>query len=322
MRNINAVKWVFTLQETTFMVETPWGELPVCDAHVHFFSHAFYKALAMQKKLPDAAALHPVLEWTIPAQDPLDLANAWAAELDSRGVERASLIASLPGDEESVEAAVSAFPDRFYGYSMIDPLQPDALDRVHGMFARGLIRCLCLFPAMHRYSIADPRLIPILEAAADRRAAVFVHCGAFSMGVRKRLGLPARFDLRYSNPIDLQPVAQHFPQIRFIIPHFGAGYLREALMVADLAPNVYLDTSSSNRWIGYDPANLDLRTVFRRAIDVVGVERILFGTDSSFFPRGWNTAIFEQQSKILYELALDVDQARLILHDNLVDLFS
>jgi len=175
---------------------------------------------------------------------------------------------------------------------------------------------------MHRYSIADSRLIPIFEAAADRRAAVFVHCGAFSMGVRKKLGLPPQSDLRYSNPIDLHPVAQHFPQIRFIIPHFGAGYLREALMLADLVPNVYLDTSSSNRWIAYDSSNLDLRTVFRRAIDLIGPKRILFGTDSSFFPRGWNTAIFEQQSKILYELALDVDQARLILHDNLVNLFS
>jgi predicted TIM-barrel fold metal-dependent hydrolase len=62
--------------------------------------------------------------------------------------------------------------------------------------------------------------------------------------------------------------------------------------------------------------------VFRRAIDLIGPERILFGTDSSFFPRGWNAAIFTQQSKILYELAIDASQARRILHDNLVNLFS
>src|SRR6185437_15043020 len=101
------------------MVETPWGELPVCDTHVHFFSHRFYTSLAIQKKLPDAAALGPILEWTIPPQDPVELARAWVAELDRRGVERVSLIARTPGDEVSVEAAVSAFPDRFYGYSMV-----------------------------------------------------------------------------------------------------------------------------------------------------------------------------------------------------------
>jgi hypothetical protein len=48
----------------------------------------------------------------------------------------------------------------------------------------------------------------------------------------------------------------------------------------------------------------------------------LFGTDSSFFPRGWNADIFEQQTKIMYELALDANEARQILCDNLVALFG
>jgi hypothetical protein len=205
---------------------------------------------------------------------------------------------------------------------MIDPLRPGALDRVRNAFASKSLHCMALFPAMHGYSIADPRLLPLLECAADYRAAVFVHCGALSVGVRKRLGLASPFDMRYSNPIDLHPVALHFPQIRFIVPHFGAGYLCETLMLADLAPNVYLDTSSSNRWMLYDPSGLDLRTVFRRALDVVGPTRLLFGTDSSFFPRGWYAEIFAQQTRALYELALDAPQAQAILHDNLERLFT
>ena len=72
-----------------------------------------------------------------------------------------------------------------------------------------------------------------------------------------------------------------------IIPHFGAGMLREALMLADCCPNVYLDTSSSNSWIKYTPG-LTLEQVFKTALDVVGPDRLIFGTDSSFFPRGWN----------------------------------
>ena len=44
---------------------------------------------------------------------------------------------------------------------------------------------------------------------------------------------------------------------------------------------------------------LDLRTVFRRALDLLGPRRLLFGTDSSFFPRGWHGAIFEAQAKAL-----------------------
>ena len=88
-----------------------------------------------------------------------------------------------------------------------------------------------------------------------------------------------------------------------IIPHFGAGFFREALMAADAAPNILLDTSSSNSWIRFHPG-LTLRDVFARALDVVGPARLLFGTDSSFFPRGWQQAVFDAQRQILDELGV------------------
>jgi hypothetical protein len=143
-----------------------------------------------------------------------------------------------------------------------------------------------------------------------------------SVGVRAKLGLPSLFDMRYSNPIDLHAIALRYPGIRFVLPHFGAGYLREALMLCDLCPNVWLDTSSSNSWVKYEEAALDLRSVFRRALGVVGPSRLLFGTDSSFFPRGWNNEVFQAQAKVLYELGLDEATARLILYDNFVYLFG
>jgi len=297
------------------MIESPWGNIAVNDAHVHFFSHSFFSGLAQQKKSADAAALAPLLQWEIPASDPLELATRWNAELQAQGVDRACLIASTPGDEASVAAAVAAYPNRFYGFFIFDPLQPDAGERLASAVRNGHLHAVCFFPAMHTYSIADPRLVPMFELISDHNLAAFVHCGALSMGVRKKLGLPSQFDLRYSDPLQLHPVALHFPNIRFIVPHFGAGLFREALMLADLCPNVYLDTSSSNHWMLYE--GLDLRAVFRRAIDLLGPERLLFGTDSSFFPRGWNRAIFDQQAKALYELGMDAPQASLIFKANL-----
>ena len=171
---------------------------------------------------------------------------------------------------------------------------------------------------MHRYSMHDDRMRPVLEAAAARPGTlVFVHCGVLSVGVRKKLGLVSHYDLRYSNPIDLHAIAMDFPHVPFVIPHFGAGYFREALMVCDLCHNVYLDTSSSNSWVRYQPEPLTLNHVFRRALDVVGAQRLLFGSDSSFYPRGWHAAIFEAQSKALYELGLSADEAALIFGANL-----
>jgi len=304
------------------VIESPWGPLGVNDSHVHFFSHKFFSMLSAQKPGLTVEHMGTTLGWQMPPVAPEALARTWVEELDRNGVQRASIIASLPGDEDSVEHAVAAFPDRFYGYFMVNPTAPDAIPRVQGALDRGSLRGICLFPAMHRYPVQSDAVTAILDIVHATRPAtlVFVHCGVLSVGVRDRLGLPSPFDMRFSNPIDLQTVAPRFPLLRFVVPHFGAGYLREALMVMDLCPNVWLDTSSSNRWMHYE--GLDLRSVFRRALDVGGPRRLLFGTDSSFFPRGWQSPVFEAQAKALYELGMKAEEARLIFGDNLHQLLG
>jgi hypothetical protein len=168
---------------------------------------------------------------------------------------------------------------------------------------------------MHHYPVYDDGVLKVFEAAAEAGAAVFVHCGVLSVGVRKKLGLPSRFDMRYGNPLDLHSVALSFPDLPIIIPHFGAGLFREALMVADLCPNVHLDTSSSNSWIKFHPG-LTLDDVFSQALTVVGPNRLLFGTDSSFFPRGWQSHLFEDQREILERLGVgEPDQKKLFVEN-------
>jgi hypothetical protein len=303
-------------------METPWGDLSIADAHIHFFSERFFSELAEQKKV-SLEALEALLGWQLTGADSETLADAWIQQFDGHGIQRAALIASVPSDHESVMAAVRKFPQRLYGYMMVNPKSPYAATQAGQALSSGHMHALCFFPAMHCYSIQDDRVAALLDIVAAKPPRVaFVHCGVLSVGVRKKLGLPSPFDMRFSNPIDLHAVALRYPQIRFIVPHFGAGYFREALMLCDLCPNVYLDTSSSNSWTRYEEAHLDLRTVFRRALDVAGPKRLLFGTDSSYFPRGWHAQIFEAQSKALYEIGVGEDIARLIFHDNLLQLFS
>jgi predicted TIM-barrel fold metal-dependent hydrolase len=299
-------------------MQTPWGDITVTDAHVHFFSRRFFETLGAQAGRT-AEQVASATGWDLPPDDPAELAQVWAAALDVYGIARASLISSVPGDEASVAAAVAARPDRFFGYFMLNPMEEGALERARIAF-RGL-HAVSLFPAMHRYSVHDAKVLAVLdEAARHPGRAVFVHCGVLTVGVRKKLGLPSPFDMRCSNPMDLHAIALRYPGLNFMIPHFGAGYLREAMMLADLCPNVYLDTSSSNSWMKYE--GLDLKAVYRRAMDVVGAGRLLFGTDSSFFPRGWNHDIFEAQSRALLDMGISASDARLILGENLQRLLN
>ncbi len=159
---------------------------------------------------------------------------------------------------------------------------------------------------MHHVSVDDARTDAILAVAARHRRAVFVHCGVLSIGARKKLGLPSRFDLRLGDPLAVAAAAVRYPEVPVIIPHFGAGFFREALMAASSAPNIYLDTSSSNSWVKLVPG-LSLRDVMARALDVAGPSRLLFGTDSSFFPRGWQKAIFDEQRAVLTDLGVSAE---------------
>ena len=112
-----------------------------------------------------------------------------------------------------MESAVAAFPDRFYGYFMVNPLEEGALERAQIALRCGL-HGVCLFPAMHRYGIQDPRAEAIIQAAAGYRGrAVFVHGGGLTVGIRKKLGLASPFDMRYSNPLDLHGVALRYPRL-------------------------------------------------------------------------------------------------------------
>jgi len=287
-------------------MQTAWGQIDLVDAHVHFFSHRFFELLAKQKDGLSLEQMGTTLGWDMPPADPQELARRWAAELDRCQVAGAALIASLPGDEASVEAAVASIPHRFHGYFMVNPLATPA----------PRVGVPCLFPAMHRYSLHDPAVIRLLdELAVTVNPVVFVHCGVLSVGIRDKLGLPSPFDMRFSNPVDVHHLAKRYPKIRFILPHFGAGYLREALMLCDLCPNVYLDTSSSNKWMRFE--GLTLETVFGRALDVAGPARLLFGTDSSFFPRGWHKPVFDAQVDALSRIGISQLDAHSIFGGNL-----
>ena len=291
------------------------------DSHCHFFSSQFFSTLSRQRGRGETAEqLCRELQWDDPGT-PDALAGRWIKEMDAQNVGRVALIASVPGDEASVGTAVARHPDRFVGFFMLDPSADDAVDRTSNAIETMGLQVMCLFPAMNHVPLHDSRVQQVVEVAAARAGtAVFVHCGVLSVGVRRKLGLPSRFDLRLGDPLGVARLAMAYPNLPFIVPHFGAGLFREALMAADTAPNVYLDTSSSNSWIKYTPG-LTLDAVFKTAVSVVGPRRLLFGTDSSFFPRGWQRGVYEAQKAALGTVGLSAADEALILTGNFDRLF-
>src|SRR5260370_38672393 len=98
--------------------------MPLNDAPCHFFSTSFFAALGRGLKDADTHAPHETalakLGWDPPGTAE-DLADRWAAELDRVRVTRAVLIASVPGDAESVAVAGRRPPRRFARFFLSGP---------------------------------------------------------------------------------------------------------------------------------------------------------------------------------------------------------
>jgi hypothetical protein len=292
------------------------------DAHTHFFSRAFFETLAKLSPTegePEAkiAALAERTGLSIPDADVEAHTQRWLAEMDQAGVERMVTFASLPPEAPVVAQAARASGGRLLPYTLVDPSQEQAVAFTEKAFGELGMRGLLLFPAMHHVGASDPRCDALYEMAAAHGAPVIVHCGILKVSLRDLMGLPRPYDLSYANPLSVVPAANRHPDVSFVLPHFGGGFFREALMAGVQCENVMVDTSSSNDWMRTDPTTLRLSEVFRSSLDALGAERILFGTDSSTFPRGYRADIRDNQLSAARAAGATDDQIASIFGGNL-----
>ncbi|MDB5301938.1 MAG: amidohydrolase 2 [Phycisphaerales bacterium] len=304
------------------MIASTFGTHAISDAHTHFFDKSFLAGLGKQLGLGPQAAGEVArrLGWNEPADDPAELGRAWVAEMDRHGVDRMVSIHTLPGDLDSAAKGIAAAGGRLIGYAMVNPLDPNAPAVAERAATELGFRGIALFPAMFGFSVASDAASAVLDVANRHGLNVFIHCGVLKVGFRTKLGLPCAFDMTLSNPLALAKPAAQFPRAKFIVPHLGSGYFRELLMLADMAPNVYADTSGVAGWAKYLDGNPSPVTVLRQAVDVMGSRRLLFGSDSTFFPRGWRHDIFERQLQLFEEAKLSAEDVGRILGGNMEEI--
>lgn len=266
--------------------------MALVDFHTHWFSRTYFETLAAQSPLPGTvdeklAAVALKAGFELPPRDDGTHRSRWIAELDRHGVDHIVAFGSVPEETAVVAAAAAAAPARISAMALVNPLAPGVCDKVDALLRQGSVKGVLLFPALHRAAI-DGAEARALHAVLDARGAIcYVHCGLFVVKLRDLLGLPRTHDIALADPLRLVAAANAAPRCTFVVPHFGAGFLRETLMAGAQCRNIVVDTSSSNGWMATQCPPLDLATVYRSTLAVYGSSRILFGSDSNVFPAGW-----------------------------------
>ena len=200
------------------------------DAHTHFFSRPFFETLAKLSPLegtPETllAGVSARTGLELPGDDIAAHRDRWLAEMDAAGVERMVTFASLPPEAEAVAEAARTSSGRLLGYTLVNPAEDAAPAFVEKALGSMGFRGLLLFPAMHHVHPADERCFPLYELAATHAAPVIVHCGVLVVKLRDLLGLPRPYDLGpIAHPLGVVPAANRFPNVTFVLPHFGGGF--------------------------------------------------------------------------------------------------
>jgi hypothetical protein len=175
-------------------------------------------------------------------------------------------------NNDYIMEAVARFPDRLYGFCCLDPYHPDCAKEVERCLSAGLsgIGELAFYTSdLNEETIKQ--LLPIMEIAQMKNKPVMLHTNE-----------PVGHIYPGKTPLSIKAIYQFiekYPKNRIILAHWGGGVFfyhllkKEAKTVLD---NVYVDSAASI--FLYD------QRIWSVATDILGSEKILFGTDYPLLP--------------------------------------
>jgi predicted TIM-barrel fold metal-dependent hydrolase len=213
---------------------------------------------------------------------PIDISDALIADMDANGVSHAIIQQDYGrGDNDMVAAQVAKHPDRFFGlikmhrYSDFAERMPTreelprfqklAVEEIRrGVEDLGLIGVGEFFARCFTNEVNPDNILEdfrsIFDVLAEYKIPILIQTAWTQFP----------HNLWYGNPLWVDEIAGEYPQVPIILTKMGRGFeslFDSALLVAMRNSNVYFDI------VDTIPSHL------RRAIDVIGSDRILFGSD-------------------------------------------
>lgn len=159
-------------------------------------------------------------------------------------------------DNETLGAELAGH-ERLIGFAVVNPYGPgEGVPEFRRAVKEWGMKGLKLMPLRHGYEIDGRTAWKVLECAAELAVPVSIHSGA-----------------QFCLPWQIAALARHFPTVPVIMDHMGYRYYVDgAIDVAKELPNIYLET-----------ALVSMPGYIRMAVDQVGADRVIYGSD---YPTG------------------------------------
>jgi predicted TIM-barrel fold metal-dependent hydrolase len=238
----------------------------VVDVHVHPPTEEFVKTLG------------PLFEPTIKYfRSDFKIKNfkEFAEDLRSQGITKAFLLpltSSIEGlgriTNEHIAGICNSDPDLFIGFASFD-LKGDYVSELKYAINNLGLKGIKIHPQLQLIRPDDEKISKVFEIADENKLPVVIHTGitGIGAGVKGGGGLP----LELGKPIYIDNLAIKYPNVNFIIAHFGWPWYEEALAVAYHKGNVFIDIS------GWSPKYIPQIVI--KYMDSLLQDKFLFGSD-------------------------------------------
>ena len=207
---------------------------------------------------------------------------------------------------------IKKYPERFIAFASINPRAGQRaireIERCHEMGFAGIGE---LGPGGQGWDLHDKEFLNLMEAAVEYTMLVSIHAGE-----------PVGRAYPGKDITSLQgfyELVKKLPDLKLILAHWGGGLPFYELMpdVSKAFTNVYYDTAASPLLYKMD--------IFKAVIDIVGAEKILFGSDFPLlvYPKKQQEADFSMFIEDIKEQSgLQEDELNLIFRENALKLLT
>lgn len=197
------------------------------------------------------------------------------------------------------------YPDRLLGFATVQPLAGrQALDEVKRAIDNGLCGIGEILPSAQGHTMRHDEFLAVVELAINLDIPLCLH-GAEPVG--------HNYPGRASTPLqDYVWLAEQYPDLKLILAHLGGllPYYELNPTIKKIMGHVYYDTAAVPL--------LYRAEVYKSVVDIVGPEKILYGSDYPLliYPRRTRTPGFNHLLAEITGSGLAEEALRLILGEN------